>query len=388
MSQQPHAPPAQVHKSGANRLPYSQQWNLTMEHQFSGELHVSAAYVANKGTRLPSRVGALNALDPKLLSMGSKLYDEFQPGDTLLHGVPLPYDGWLKQLTCAPTVAQALLPFPQYCSSLQGVNESIGNSTYHSLQLKAEKKFSNRMYFLASYTLSKLLTNSDGVQSDASTWSGAHGVISPYEQSRTKALGTNDVPQAFSLSFIYQLPAGKGQRYASRSGAVNKLIGGWQAGTIFRATSGVPFFFRSGFCNVPGQFRASCIPSSSGDPFAQDKGSYDPNSKLFRRDAFEPSDSFNFYYGKGPRVSDFRGFGYHNQDLSLVKNTNITERVNLQFRAEFFNIWNWHTFTNPGGDGGFNSGVIDIDVASPSFGDWNGTVSLPRTIQFGLKLVF
>ena len=81
---------------------------------------------------------------------------------------------------------------------------------------------------------------------------------------------------------------------------------------------------------------------------------------------------------------------YHNQDLSLIKNTRIGERITLQFRAEFFNVWNWHTFTSPGGEGGLDSGyrVVDTDVSGSTFGDWNGTVSVPRNIQLGLKLLF
>jgi carboxypeptidase family protein/TonB-dependent receptor-like protein len=376
-----------------NRLPYSQQWNLTIEHEFTNDFYISTAYVANKGTRLPSRTAALNALDPKYLSMGPQLYDEFQLGDTSLHGVPLPYPGWVEQMQgCAPTVGQALLPYPQYCSSLQGLNENAGNSTYHSFQFKAEKRFSKGFYLLGSYTLSKLLTSSDGVQADAGTWSGALGVISPYERHRNKALALSDVPQSFVMSLVYQLPLGEGKRLANKGGVVDKIVSGWQVSTVFRATSGVPLFFRSGNCNVPGEFRVQCVPAviPGKDPFAQDKGNYDPNKPLFNPDAFELPDSFNFYFGQGPRVSNLRGFGYHNQDLSLIKNTRISERVNLQFRAELFNAWNWHTFTSPGGEGGLDSGyrVVDTDVSGSTFGYWNGTVSVPRNIQLGIRLLF
>lgn len=377
----------------ANRLPYAQQWNLTIEHQLTSDLYINAAYVGNKGTRLPSRTAALNALNPNLLSAGSQLYDEFQPGDTSLNGVPVPYSGWIEQMQgCAPTVGQALLPYPQYCSSLQGLNENAGNSTYHSFQLKAEKRLSQGIYLLGSYTLSKLLTSSDGVQADAGTWSGALGVISPYERHRNKALALSDVPQSFVMSLVYQLPFGQGKRFVNKGGVVNKVVSGWQVSTIFRATSGVPLFFRSSNCNVPAEFRVQCIPAiiPGKNPFAQDKGNYDPNKPLFNPDAFESPDSFNFDFGEGPRVSNLRGFGYHNQDLSLIKNTRISERINLQFRAEFFNVWNWHTFTSPGGENGLDSGyrVVDTDVSGSTFGNWNGTVSVPRNIQLGLKLMF
>ncbi|HVN81503.1 MAG TPA: hypothetical protein VMW38_21115, partial [Terriglobia bacterium] len=103
-------------------------------------------------------------------------------------------------------------------------------------------------------------------------------------------------------------------------------------------------FFRSYQCNVPGEFRAQCIPGiiPGANPFAQDKGNFNPEQPLFNADSFESKDSFNFYWGQGPRMSNVRGFGYHNHDLSLLKNTRISEGINLQFRAEFFNVWNWH----------------------------------------------
>ncbi|MCI0724964.1 MAG: carboxypeptidase regulatory-like domain-containing protein [Acidobacteria bacterium] len=371
----------------ANRLPYSQQWNLTIEHQFTNSFYVSAAYVANKGTRLPSRVAPLNALDPKYLAMGQQLYDQFQPGQTHLHGVPLPYEGWVQQMTgCAPSVAQALLPYPQYCSALAGQNENAGNSSYHSLQLKAEHRFSKGMWVLASYTLGKILNDNHNTQPDAGAWSGANGAISPFERQRNKSLSITDVPQTLSVAMTYELPFGKAKRFINSAGAADRLISGWELSSVVRATSGIPFVIRNfAGCNVPAQFRAGCIPAilPGANPFAQKTdSSFDPNKPLFNKSAFESADSFNFYWGKGPRVSNLRGFGYHNVDLNLIKNTRITENVNLQFRAEFFNLFNWHILTGP------YYSAFNEDVSSPRFGMWNGTVSAPRNIQFGMKLQF
>lgn len=373
----------------ANRLPYAQQWNLTIEHQFTNDFYISTGYVANKGTRLPSYLIPLNALDPQHLSMGSQLYDEFQPGDTSLDGVALPYPGWVEQMTgCPPSVAQALLPYPQYCAGLSGLNENAGNSTYHSFQFKAEKRFSHGLWLLASYTASKLITSSDSVESSAAfNWTSVYGVISPYERQRNKALAIDDVPQVFSLAFVYQLPFGKGQRYANTGGVIDKLVGGWQVSSILRASSAIPLYFRSGNCNVPGEFRAACIPAIIGNPWAQDKGSFDPNKPLFNAAAFENSGptGFQFDFGHGPRISNLRGFGYHKHDIGLIKNTKITERVGIQFRAEFFNAWNWHQFT---GSGEWGDQAFDTDPASPEFGMWNGTVSAPRNIQLSMKVLF
>jgi len=375
----------------ANRRSYAQQWNLSIEHQFGTNFTLTGAYVGNKGTRLPSRTAPLNALDPKLLTQyGEALLEEFPDEQTTIQGVSVPYTGWIGQLGCAPSLAQALLPYPQYCSSLQGMNENAGNSTYHSLQVKAEKRFAQGTFLLASYTLSKTLGSSDNTQSDALTWSAVEGVISPYERQRNKALAIDDVPQTLSLSFIYELPLGRGKRYLNTGGVVDKLVGGWSMSTLFRVSSGTPFFFRSGTCNVPGEFRAACIPAilPGAYPWAQGKGTFDPNKPLFNKAAFEPLSAFEAfgYYGQGPRMSDVRGFGYHNQNLGFIKDTKITERLNFQLRVEFFNVWNWHTFTCS--NQCFGNTAFDTDISSPTFGMWNGTVSNPRNVQLGARLEF
>ena len=109
----------------ANRRPYTQQWNFTIERQVGKNVRVTAAYIGNKGTRLLSQVNAINALHPSLLSMGNRLNDQFAPGETTLDGVSIPYAGWVEQMTgCAPTVAQALLPYPQYCGRIYGQNRA------------------------------------------------------------------------------------------------------------------------------------------------------------------------------------------------------------------------------------------------------------------------
>ena len=370
----------------ANRLHYSQQWNLTIEHQYS---YRSTAYVGNKGTRPASTVASLNALDPSHPSMGQQLFDQFTPdsGQTSLDGVPVPYVDWIEQMkACSPIVAQALLPDPQYFSGIVRLNENAGNSVYHSFQVKAEKRFSHATSMLASHTLSKLLTSSEDPQAFAQGFQ--NGVISPYQRERNKSLSVDDVPQILSVVLIYQLPFGKGQRFLNGGRVLNKLVGGWEVTSIFRVSSAIPFHFRNGQCNLPGQFRAACVPAivPGANPFAQSTGSFEPANPLFNKAAFEatgalPGGGFNL--GKGPRISNVRGFGFHNHDFGLTKETSITERVTFEIRAEFFNIWNRHCFSGNGTSSAFNT-----DVSSASFGVWNGTITPPRNIQVGGKITF
>jgi len=372
----------------ANRLPYAQQWNLTIEHQFTDNLYISASYVANKGTRLLSREAEPNALDPKYLSLGQKLFDQFQPGQTTLDGVTAPFPNFATTMqACAPSVAQALLPFPQYCSGLFGLDENAGNSTYHSFQFKAEHRFSKGFWFMGSYTVSKLITDSDNNQTTAIA---REGVISPFQRKRNKSLALEDIPQALAVSLSYELPFGNGKRWFSSGGALNKILGGWTASNIFRAESGIPFYIVSSSCTIPGQFQMACLPAVllGKNAYAQ-HGSIDPSLPLLAAGAFESPNVFNFYAGQGPRVANFRQPGYTDHDLAFEKKIPIKESFAFHLRAEFFNLWNWHHFNTVGlSTSGPGALAFNNDAASPAFGTWNGLVTLPRNIQVSARFTF
>ena len=261
---------------------------------------------------------------------------------------------------CAPSLAQALLPYPQYCGNLQGDNENHGTSTYHSLQAKVEKRFSGGTYFLA---LLHLVQDHDQRHRQhparrRSPGARASGVISPYEQDRNRSLATDDVTHVLSAALVYDIPVGKGRKHMDRGGLANAILGGWQLSTVFRYSTGIPYFFRSSFCNVPGQFRAACIPSINGGAniFAQDLGSFDPGEgAALRQERLPVHRRLQLQLRNGSAGDELRGFGYHNQDLSLIKNTSLGGRTNLQLRIEAFNLWNWHMFNNCRANGAVTS---------------------------------
>jgi hypothetical protein len=133
----------------------------------------------------------------------------------------------------------------------------------------------------------------------------------------------------------------------------------------------------------------SCIPgiTPGESPFAQDKGSFNPNNRLFNANAFESPNDFNYFYGGGERVTNYRGFPYKNVDISIGKKTAITERVSFLIRAEAFNAFNIHNFVCTGQNLGFCS-PFNTDISSPDFGVWDGTVSTPRNIQLVARIEF
>jgi hypothetical protein len=107
---------------------------------------------------------------------------------------------------------------------------------------------------------------------------------------------------------------------------------------------------------------------------------------LFNQAAFEDNGVMGFNIGQGSRTYNYRGFPFYSHNISLQKTTSITERVKFQFRAEFFNLWNWHFFSQ--GTTWGQGGAFVNDVSSPSFGMVTGAVTTPRNIQLGAKITF
>jgi hypothetical protein len=375
----------------ANRLPYAQQWNLTVEHQFTGRDYVSASYVGTKGTRLLSQIAPINVVNPSFLSLKGKLNDEFQPGDTEVDGVPAPFPNFANAIApCVPTVAQALLPFPQYCNTIPGLNENQGSSTYHAFQLKAEHRISRGLWALLSYTNSKLITNSDNAESLLNPT-----YFSPFERSRNRSLAIEDVPQVLNIAYSYELPFGRGKQWLSQGSFLTAVAGGWTFNGVYRVQSGIPFQIGldPSFCNVPPQFIQFCSPAllPGESPFLQSPSHFDPTKPVLNVQAFEPKESFDFYTGKGPRVQNFRQPGYSDFDIGLEKTVHITERFTFQLRGDAFNVFNAHHFNNVGAfiqSSGLGGSSFTTNVGSPDFGMWNGGVSTARNIQVSGRISF
>ena len=383
----------------ANHLSYTQQWNLTVERKIGNSAVASVAYVANKGTHLPSAMQPLNYLNPALLtSLGTtKLNTVFQPGQTSLYGVSVPYANWVDTLnsvgTCAPTVAQALVQYPQYCNGLIGENENEGTSMYNSFQAKIEKQFSTGLYLGANYTFARLETDAASTtQSGVAGYGAVGGQINPFQGGRNYSLSPDDITHSFALMAVYDLPFGYGKHWLGNSGFLSHVVGGWTISSSMKLVSGMPLYFRnSTVCGVPGQFQAQCIPGFvSGTPvLAQSWGNVDVNKPMYNASAFEPASLFasGNYLGNGPRVSSVRGSPYRDTNISLSKKVVVKERLTFEVRAEAFNVFNNHYFTCDGQAFGdcipFNN-----DPSDAAFGSWNGTVTQPRNVQLVGRITF
>ncbi len=379
----------------ANHLAYTQQYNFTIERKLGASSIASVAFVGNKGTHLPSQNQPLNSLNPALLSMGaSTLNSVFQPGQTSLNGVNVPYSNWVQTLdaagTCKPTVAQALVRYPQYCGALYGQNENEGTSEYNSFQSKIEKNFSSGIYLGANYTFAKLITDAAST-TQATSGGQVIGVINPFQGNRNKSISPDDITHTFSLLGVYDLPFGAGKQFLNKPGILNQIVSGWTLSSSLKLVSGMPLFFSdSTVCGVPNQFTAECIPAinSGAKVLTQSWSGFNVNQAAFNVGAFEPTSAFanGNYLGAGPRVTDVRGSPYRNTSISLAKKFSIKERLNLEIRGEFFNIFNNHYFTC---DGQFSSCTpFNNDPSNSKFGQWNGTVTQPRNIQLVGRITF
>jgi hypothetical protein len=257
--------------------------------------------------------------------------------------------------------------------------------------MKLEKGFKNGFYAGLYYTYSHFTTDAAGsTQSGSAGYGGIGSVISQYQGSRNKALSTDDLPNSVSVLGTYDLPFGAGQKWLTGSGISNKVFGGWSLATSMKFTSGMPLYFRnSAVCGVPGQMQAACIPGITGNVLAQSFPSVDVNKPLYNASAFEPASKFagGNYLGTGPRVSDVRGSGYKDVNLSIAKKIDFYEKVHMEVRAEMFNILNNHYFVCDGQAWG-DCNPANNDPSSPSFGTWNGTVSAPRNIQLVGRITF
>jgi len=302
-----------------------------------------------------------NQVSPQYLSLGSQLVQQ----------VPNPFYGKITNgVLSFPTVArsQLLRPFPQYLQLLM-VRVGYGDMHYSGFTTQIQKKMGHGLTFLAGYTISKNFTNNN---ESGVTETGPQNAL--YNPNFSRALGTNDVPQRFVLSYLYEVPIGKTRSHLS-SGMLGNIIGAWQITgiTVFQRgiplriagpdTTGLPDFS----LNV-GRGNRTCDPVLSNPT----------TSQYFNTSCFSAAPSFTLPTDSWtqPRLRDY---GRKNFDMSFTRNQPFKEHYNVQFRAELFNIFNHPVLTLGTGS--------SVTIGTPQFGQVL-TGGGQRTIQFGLRLVF
>ena len=376
--------------------PYAQQWNLALEQQAGRNGSLTLAYAGSKGTHLLTQ-GAftfsnlnINQVPDQYLALGPAVLNA---------QVPNPFYGVItdpSNILSKPTVRaeQLLKPFPQY-DRVQAMDPHQGYSSYNALLVSFRENFLGAGYVTVAYTWSKLMTNTDSVTSflDESSIGGASMIQDNTTVWTQRSISIYNVPQNLTFGYSLPLPFGHGKRYASgANGFVDKVVSGWtfsgltslrsgtplamtQAGSQLQQLVGVNTAFIGGTSNVIRPNTVSgCDTTMPGSPV--DRLNQWFNTKCFSLVPTGPTSPVAF--GTAPRViSSIRTQGIDNWDVSLVKVTPITERLNARFSVDAFNLFNHSRF-----------GAPVTNASAVNFGQVTSVVNLPRQIQFGLRLDF
>ena len=311
------------------RTPYNQSWQLGIQRQLADGWFFEVDYVATKGTKLPIVI-PLNQLRP----------DQFGP----------------------PASRQNLRPFPQYLNVSNLTND--GNSIYHSLQTKLERRWKGGFLLQVAYTFSKLI---DDV--DAPARSNGAPIQNAYDLRSERGVGGYDIPQRLVANFVYQAPFGRHGKYLSHTPVVSDIIGGWQVAGISEFQVGLPLQIIQN--NNTGGFTSTQRTTLVGDP-ALDRGDR-TLQKYFNTDAFKATPQFGL--GTTPRFP-LHGPGINNTDLSITRNFKFNERLNIQFIGQLFNAFNHPQYSS-----------VSNSITASNYGAVTGAQS-SRITEFALRIFF
>jgi len=347
--------------------PYVVQWNLDIQQRLPKDLKLDIAYTGSRGVKL-TQVRSFDALPASYLALGNAL-------QTL---VPNPFYGLVSTgALSTPTIQQRqlLLPYPQF-TGVTMVNDTSGNSIYHALNVKAEQHLRSGFTFLVSFSASKLISD---VPSSTTTYDNpinaglATSVQDPYNLRAERSVSELDIPRSLTVNGIYELPFGPGKAFLAHSrGLVSTLVGGWQLGSVLSYRSGYPLALSAaitGGGNRPNSTGRSAVIEG-------DRSRAQKINQWFDTGAFTVPASFT-YGNVGRLLPDVRGPAMTNVDISLLKNTRITERINTQLRGEAFNALNTPHLWMP-----------NTSATSVQFGQISSTTGNPRVLQVALKVTF
>jgi hypothetical protein len=307
-----------------------QMWNFDMQQSLTKSLLLDIAYVGNHSSHL-----ALSTTENQRL-----------PG---------------------PGATTTNKPYPAFNGI--GLTEPVGDSNYNALEVRVEKRYTNGVQFISSYTYSKCISNGDATGSGEGG-SGSPTIQDPYDLAANRGPCAQDARQRYSLSAIYALPFGKGQAFLSRASRVeDAILGGWQINGILTLRTGQPLtvVMSSDVANDGGTTWANVV----GNPNA---GGARTIYQWFNTAAFVSPAQYT--YGDEGR-NMVTGPPVNNLDLSLFKVVKVTEHKNFQFRAEFFNALNHPQFAAPA-----------VTLGLPTFGEISSSLHPARQVQLSLKLLF
>ena len=348
---------------------YSEQWNFNVQHELPGNITVEAGYLGNRGLHLPLGNGVnLSQLPLSDLALGAKLNSQ----------VPNPFynlpNSGAVGSTQTISYASLLSAWPQY-QGVSSFRKPMGNSQYHGLNVKLNKRFSHGLTLLMAYSFQKTLSDSDSAVGFLGQLSG--GPLDSYNLRNEWAVDAQNVGQSLVTSFAYELPFGKNKTLLGNAPkGVNLMVSGWQVNGIVTASQGLPIIIGCNACLTNGIGAGTRLNSTGHSA----KLSSPSLSEWFDTSVFTVPAAYTL--GNLARtLPGVTGPGVSTADLSVFKNNYFGPegKLNAQFRTEWFNAFNHPQFGMPGtGFGGGNFGQITGTSGNNS----------SRVIQMAVKFIF
>lgn len=332
---------------------YAERWDIDLQQQLPGGVLFEMGYVGEHGVH----VGVdrnINYVPAQYLNVGQ--YRDPAVVANLTANVPNPFRGIAGSSMNGSTVQrqQLLLPYPEFTSvTMSGL--PAGSSLFDALQARLEKRMSNGLRFLVNYEWSKRLERSS--------------YLNPQDAAPEKRIASDDRPQHLVVSGTWELPFGKGRRYTIGLPVASYLASGWNLTSIFTfQPQGAPLSWGDII------YKGDNLNDLKVNPKAVD-GAFD-TSQFDRVSNHQPVAGTHIRT-LPTYVTNARQDGIVSLDMSIIKNNRITERLNAQIRADFFNALNHPQFSGP-----------NLSPTSSAFGQITSQANLPRTIQLGARLTF
>ncbi len=362
--------------------PYVQQWNVNVQHQLPFNTFVQVAYLGNRAVHLNGQLNPLSQPNPSILSLGGALLKaNINDPIAIAAGIKAPYANYSNDLGGSATVAHTLSPFPQYSNVYNNFDLS-GAANYSGLQASLEKRFSNGLSFLTSYTLSKTMSN---VDSGFTTFASLPE--NKYNQKAEWTVAGNDIRNNTKLAGTYELPIGPGKAFVNNRGVTGQVLGGIQIGFILSYQTGTPFGISendnplgcAGCFNRPNEVQN--VPRKTigyGNlVFVNGQSA----QQTFSTNAFA-STSSTYTLGNAVRnYSELRDPGLYDESINARKKFALGEKATFILQMDYFNVLNRTQFNNPNNniDNTSNYGFVN---AGPS-GNLN-----PRQGQLSGRITF
>ena len=373
----------------SKKIPNEQSWSFGIQRELKGNIVFDANYIGKKGTHLyfadagyQDHLGreiehyTQDQIEDLLTFNPSPFADPERSNFTEINtdpNSPLLWDMQNLQLKMA---------HPQFYG-FGGDEPPIANSIYHALQVRAEKRFSHGLEFLATYTFSKSIDNAS-LTSTNNIWLGSFNSLqNPNDPNGERSLSTFDIPQVLQISYTYELPIGRGKWIGGGMNRVlNAFVGGWRTNGIWRFSSGRPI--------APSLYESQSLPTYGaqrpdliGTPHRKGGSHFEWINQYFT--SADGSDFLaqpaQYAIGTAPRMlGKVRIPGETNADLSFFKEFgmgSIREGMRMEYRLEAFNAFNHPQFCGPD---------VTFGAQNDNFGKIYYTCNGPREVQMALKL--